>query len=242
MSTEWTLRPIEPKDDAAVAAIIRAVMPEFGVKGLLEEIRSQVKPAVAIAVVVAMLGAMAARADESGKPAGHAVQTRPPRNEALQQTLLKMGQEDQADATLAYQGPVPNAAERAQRRVALLKQIIAEYGWPGMTLVGEDGANAAWLIAQHADFDVPFQRQCLALVEEAYRRSDVTGMHLAYLTDRVLAAEHRPQLYGTQGAPVYTDEEKAQVEARRKKLGLPSMAEMARERGKMYQRVYQQAR
>jgi hypothetical protein len=34
--------------------------------------------------------------------------------------------------------------------------------------------------------------------------------------------------------------EKAQVEARRKKLGLPSIAEMARERGKMYQRLYQQ--
>jgi len=33
MSTDWTLRPIEPKDDAAVAAIIRTVMPEFGASG-----------------------------------------------------------------------------------------------------------------------------------------------------------------------------------------------------------------
>ncbi len=33
MSTEWIVRPIEPKDDAAVAAIIRAVMPEFGASG-----------------------------------------------------------------------------------------------------------------------------------------------------------------------------------------------------------------
>jgi putative acetyltransferase len=33
MSTEWILRPIEPKDDAAVAAIIRTVMPEFGASG-----------------------------------------------------------------------------------------------------------------------------------------------------------------------------------------------------------------
>lgn len=32
MSTQWTLRPIKPKDDAAVAAIIRTVMPEFGMK------------------------------------------------------------------------------------------------------------------------------------------------------------------------------------------------------------------
>jgi len=33
MSTDWILRPIEPKDDAAVAAIIRTVMPEFGASG-----------------------------------------------------------------------------------------------------------------------------------------------------------------------------------------------------------------
>jgi putative acetyltransferase len=33
MSTEWTLRPIEPKDDPAMAAIIRTVMPEFGASG-----------------------------------------------------------------------------------------------------------------------------------------------------------------------------------------------------------------
>jgi hypothetical protein len=198
------------------------------------------KSSIAIVVLVSMLGAASAHADENGKPTSHAAQTRLPRNEALRQTLLKMGQEDQAQAVLAYQRPVPNAAEHAQARVALLKQIVAEYGWPTISLVGEDGANAAWLVAQHADFDVPFQRQCLALVEEAYQRGEVSGMHLAYLTDRVLIAEHKPQLYGTQGAPIYSDEEKAQVEARRKKLGLPSMSEMARERGKMYQRLYQQ--
>lgn len=33
MSAEWNLRPIESRDDAAVAAIIRAVMPEFGASG-----------------------------------------------------------------------------------------------------------------------------------------------------------------------------------------------------------------
>ncbi|RKH35402.1 GNAT family N-acetyltransferase [Corallococcus praedator] len=33
MSTDLTLRPIEARDDAAVAAVIRAVMPEFGADG-----------------------------------------------------------------------------------------------------------------------------------------------------------------------------------------------------------------
>src|SRR4051812_22659741 len=33
MSSEWNLRPIESRDDAAVATIIRKVMPEFGASG-----------------------------------------------------------------------------------------------------------------------------------------------------------------------------------------------------------------
>lgn len=33
MSTQLELRPIEPRDDAAVAAVIRQVMPEFGASG-----------------------------------------------------------------------------------------------------------------------------------------------------------------------------------------------------------------
>jgi len=33
MSPDFVLRPIQPQDDAAVAAIIRQVMPEFGISG-----------------------------------------------------------------------------------------------------------------------------------------------------------------------------------------------------------------
>lgn len=33
MIQDYSIRPIEPRDDAAVAAIIRAVMPEFGADG-----------------------------------------------------------------------------------------------------------------------------------------------------------------------------------------------------------------
>src|SRR5580704_3400756 len=32
-----------------------------------------------------------------------------------------------------------------------LADLLAARGWPGRTLAGEDGAHAAWLIAQHAD-------------------------------------------------------------------------------------------
>jgi hypothetical protein len=45
-------------------------------------------------------------------------------------------------------------------------------------------------------------------------------------SDHVLVNEHTPQLYGTQGASIYTDVQKAQVNARRRRFGLPSRADM----------------
>src|SRR4051794_10939213 len=38
-----------------------------------------------------------------------------------------------------------------------LGEIVAEHGWPTTTLVGKDGANAAWLLVQHADTEPAFQ-------------------------------------------------------------------------------------
>jgi hypothetical protein len=79
-----------------------------------------------------------------------------------------------------------------------LKQVIAEIGWPGRSVVGEDGAKAAWLLAQHADRDPGFQRQCLDLLTVAADQGEATRAEVTYLTDRVLLAEGKPQEFGTQ--------------------------------------------
>ncbi|MGW4463449.1 DUF6624 domain-containing protein [Micromonospora sp. NPDC004704] len=79
-----------------------------------------------------------------------------------------------------------------------LKTVLAENGWPHRSVVGEEAALAAWLLAQHASRDPEFQRECLALLEQAVRDGEASPAHLAYLTDRVLWAEGKPQLYGTQ--------------------------------------------
>jgi hypothetical protein len=137
-----------------------------------------------------------------------------PINEGLRAELRAMAKEDQAET----------AASRADRRVERLRAIIHEYGWPGNSLVGREGARAAWLIAQHADFDREFRHECLAAIEEAYLLGDVDGHDLAYLTDRVASAEGKPQIYGTQGAHGYTPEREAEIDARRHEVGLPSLA------------------
>jgi hypothetical protein len=79
-----------------------------------------------------------------------------------------------------------------------LKNVVAEVGWPSRSMVGEDGARAAWLLAQHADRDPAFQRRCLELIAEAVESGEASPVELAYLTDRVLLAEGQPQEYGTQ--------------------------------------------
>lgn len=108
-----------------------------------------------------------------------------------------------------------------------LRQIVEEYGWPGWSLVGKRGAHDAWLLAQHADKQLGFQRCVLGLLAEAVRTGDAEPRHLAYLTDRVRMNEGRKQLYGTQmhaddGQPFapWPIEDPDHVEARRAEMGL----------------------
>ncbi|GGT05053.1 DUF6624 domain-containing protein [Streptomyces cinerochromogenes] len=119
---------------------------------------------------------------------------------------------------------------------AWLKVVVGEYGWPGVDLVGEEGADAAWLIAQHADHDPWFQRRSLELITHAALAGQVPVTHYAYLTDRVRVAEARPQVYGTQyqddgagGVKPYLIEHPERLDARRQDLGLGPHAEYDRQ-------------
>ena len=70
-----------------------------------------------------------------------------------------------------------------------IRQVIAEHGWPGRSDVGDDGAQAAWLLVQHADADPAFQRECVGLLTAAVGQGEARLSQLALLTDRVLVAE-----------------------------------------------------
>jgi hypothetical protein len=120
-----------------------------------------------------------------------------------------------------------------------LKQIVESRGWPTRTLVGKDGASAAWLLIQHADAERKFQRKCLDLMVKL-PREEVSQQDIAYLTDRVLLAEGKKQVYGTQfntdsgklrPSPI---EDEASVDKRRAEVGLPPLAEYAAEMAEAY--------
>jgi hypothetical protein len=195
---------------------------------------------------------------------GSAPQAPAVQNESLRQELRSMFQRDQqtriggmkamGEAGFSFDSPASNAsprviwvAMREQFKMSWqdaanrqrLKEIIKEHGWPGKSLVGADGANAAWLVVQHSDADVAFQKECLALMEAA-PQGEVSRQEVAYLTDRVLVNEKKKQRYGTQMGMNFVPqpiEDPDNVDKRRAEIGLPPLAEYVKEAREGYNKM-----
>ncbi len=191
-------------------------------------------------------------------------QTTAVQNESLRQELRSMFQRDQqtriggmkamGEAGFSFESPASNTsprviwvAMREQFKMSWqdaanrqrLKAIIKEHGWPGKSLVGADGANAAWLVVQHSDADVAFQKECLALMEAA-PQGEVSRQEVAYLTDRVLVNEKKKQRYGTQMGMNFEPrpiEDPENVDKRRAEIGLPPLAEYVKEAREGYAKM-----
>jgi len=173
------------------------------------------------------------QAQEAGNP--------PVKEPALRSELLKRVEQDQAIRNELISKGVrsPDKAILARMQAIdtanteRMRAIIRLYNWPGPELVGRDGAEAAFLLVQHAD--LAFQKEMLPLVEKAYRSGGLSGQSYALLLDRVLVSEGKPQVYGTQAkhfeewkgqeptlAPI---EDEANVDKRRAEVGLPPLSE-----------------
>ena len=116
------------------------------------------------------------------------------------------------------------------RHTARMKTIVTQHGWPGRSIVSEDGSHAAWLLVQHADS--AFMAQCLPLMERAVAVGEASAKDYVYLLDRVLMKQGKPQIYGTQFTSVaggklvlHPIEDAEHVDQRRWAVGLPPMAE-----------------
>jgi hypothetical protein len=159
-------------------------------------------------------------------------------NAVLRAELIQMDEHDQtvraqlaADGTL-FDGYNPRMAAVHDLNAARLRVLIEQDGWPTERLVGTDGAQAAFRIAQHSINHPAFMRQCRQLLDDASARGEVPRSHYAHIDDRIRVYEGRPQRYGTQwytgpdGPTPYPLEDAGQVDGWRAQLGLPSVAEV----------------
>jgi hypothetical protein len=116
--------------------------------------------------------------------------------------IIAMRDRDQAMRHKAIAGTASYDHDLDRAHTERLRAIVDEIGWPSRSSVGDVAEHAAWLLAQHANHDVAFQKRCLELMREQ-PASEVCRQHLAYLEDRIATNEGRPQRFGTQlrGAP-----------------------------------------
>lgn len=109
-----------------------------------------------------------------------------------------------------------------------VNEILEKHGWLGPDEVTEYASRALWLVLQHADRNVQGQEKWLPVMREAVKAGKAKAPDLAYLEDRVLKNQGKPQRYGSQ---MYTDpatkefvlypvEDPANLDARRKSAGL----------------------
>jgi hypothetical protein len=109
--------------------------------------------------------------------------------------------------------------------------------------VGEDGADAAWLLLQHTNSQVTtirsasgdeFCRSCVALLREAVAAGEAHPRHLAAIADSLRLGNGEPPEFASlpgqyaldgQGRPVFEhDVDTATIDRRRAAIGLPPLA------------------
>lgn len=155
---------------------------------------------------------------------------------SLRQLLLERVQRDQ-DARRKFLEEGMDAARREEmdrvdrENTEWMKGLVDEHGWPKVSEVEPDGAQAAFLLVQHSP-DTAFQRRCLDLMTPLVKEGEVNAVNWAYLLDRVLLAEGKKQVFGTQfmvgpdGKPELRPlEDPETVDERRAELGMPPLEE-----------------
>lgn len=154
-------------------------------------------------------------------------------DEGLRAVLEGLRQRDiETRERLRKEGRLYGSYDEEMQRVHVenanaLNRIVSVHGWPGISKVGVEGCQAAWLVAQHAICTPELQRRFLSVLAEAAGSGDAPQKQVALLTDRIRFNEGKPQVYGTvldwneNGELGCELEDPEHVDERRAAVGLP---------------------
>lgn len=168
--------------------------------------------------------------------------------QALRFAWIESGKHEGVTATYSplertiYDGIVTRAmTTRDQANTEWLAKIVTVEGWPKRSKVGQNAANAAWLLAQHADNNPAFQLRALRLMTPLVAQKEVDPQQFAMLTDRVELKLSGRQRYGTQWTcaagkrkPLPLTQDDAATDRLRKTAGLDTIAENAARMDQLY--------
>lgn len=133
----------------------------------------------------------------------------PYENLELARRLWRMFQTDQAfyyqvqlaSEEMGRYNPISPALWHLKHRINDQNQkelvaILEEQGWPERSAVGGTAASAAFLVIQHADYEL--QKRFLPMIEAACEEGEASWSSYALMYDRIQVREDKPQKYGSQ--------------------------------------------
>jgi hypothetical protein len=125
-------------------------------------------------------------------------------NKGLRSQLLKMRNEDQDVRKRALalppdrQGSLASEMQHTDQNLTRkLEEIVANYGWPTISLVGLEASQAAATILIHSR-DHIFQQALLPMLDQMVEKNEIAGSDIALLKDKLLVAQGQPQEFGSQ--------------------------------------------
>lgn len=115
-----------------------------------------------------------------------------------------------------------------------ITKFIDTYGWQGEDVVGQKGNSTLFLVIQHSDSTT--QEKYLPVLKKAVKSKKAVPSQLALLEDRLSVRKHGYQIYGsqlrqdmkTQKMVFEPIKNEANVDKRRKKIGLEPLSEYAK--------------
>ena len=168
-------------------------------------------------------------------------------NDVLRVELLAMRDRDQkaredcpkgdSEAQIKCYAAIAESVDKPNTK--RLEEIVRTRGVPDVKLVGADGVNAYYLILQHSP-SIELKKKSQKAMRKAFRAKAVSAMAYANFTDRLRVNLGKLQIYGSNfdfkdGKLVMSPAtDPKNLDARRKKLGLPPIAEYARVLGEIY--------